>query len=60
VPNKASNDARLLPENVAVNEYRKTLGFTWSETEEFMARHNCERHYDISELEKDRRLSSKP
>lgn len=30
------------------------LGFTWSETEEFLARHDCERHYDIAELEKDR------
>jgi hypothetical protein len=64
LPNETPNDARRLVEHAAVDGYhsnrlsrgqvRKMLGFTWSETGEFLAHHNCERHYDIAELEKDR------
>ncbi len=31
------------------------LGLTWTETEEFLAQHDCPRHYDLEDLEKDRR-----
>jgi len=31
------------------------LGLDWGETEEFLARHNCDRHYDREDLEEDRR-----
>lgn len=57
--------ARRLLEQAAVEGYRSAqlshaqvsqmLGFSWAETEEFLARHNCPRHYDVEELERDRR-----
>jgi predicted HTH domain antitoxin len=31
------------------------LGLSWPKTEEFLAQHNCDRHYDLEELEEDRR-----
>lgn len=31
------------------------LGLDWAETEEFLAKHHCDRHYDIRDLEEDRR-----
>lgn len=57
--------ARQLVEQAAVEGYRsnrfsrgnvsKMLGLTWSETEEFLAQHHCERQYDLQDLEEDRR-----
>ena len=29
--------------------------FNYTETEEFLAKHHCDRHYDIRDLEEDRR-----
>jgi predicted HTH domain antitoxin len=56
--------ARQLLEQAAVEGYRsnmlsrgnvsKMLGLDWSETEEFLAQHHCERHYDLQDLEEDR------
>jgi predicted HTH domain antitoxin len=36
-------------------QVRQLLGLDWAETEEFLARHRCERHYDREDLEEDRR-----
>jgi predicted HTH domain antitoxin len=36
-------------------QVRQLLGLDWAETEEFLARHRCERHYDLEDLEEDRR-----
>jgi predicted HTH domain antitoxin len=56
--------ARRLLEQAAVEGYRsqelsrgevaQMLGLDWAETEEFLANHNCERHYSLKDLEKDR------
>jgi predicted HTH domain antitoxin len=35
------------------------LRLDWEETEEFLARHNCDRHYDREDLEEDRRKLDK-
>lgn len=32
----------------------RLLRMDWAETEEFLARHACYRHYDLEELQKDR------
>ena len=56
--------ARRLLTQAAVEGYRSNLlsrgqvaqllGLSWAETEEFLASHGCERHYDLTDLEKDR------
>jgi hypothetical protein len=30
------------------------LGLDWAETEEFLAQHHCDRHYDLKDLAQDR------
>jgi predicted HTH domain antitoxin len=30
------------------------LGLDWAETEEFLAKHHCDRHYDLKDLAQDR------
>jgi len=57
--------ARRLLEQATAEGYRsnqlsrgqvaRTLGFDWAETEEFLADHHCDRHYDLEDLDKDRR-----
>jgi predicted HTH domain antitoxin len=56
--------ARHLLEQAAVEGYRmrhisrgqvaQMLRMDWAETEEFLARHRCDRHYDLEDLEADR------
>lgn len=56
--------ARRLLEQAAAEGYRsdqlsrgqvaQMLGFDWAETEEFLAEHHCDRHYDLEDLDKDR------
>lgn len=56
--------ARRLMEQAAVEGYRtreisrgqvaQMLGMDWAETEEFLAQHHCDRHYDLEDLEADR------
>jgi predicted HTH domain antitoxin len=56
--------ARHVLEQAAVEGYRareisrgqvaQMLGLDWAETEEFLAQHECERHYDLEDLEADR------
>jgi predicted HTH domain antitoxin len=56
--------ARRLLEQAAVEGYRtrqisrgqvaQMLGMDWAETEEFLAQHQCDRHYDLEDLEADR------
>ena len=31
------------------------LHLDWEETEEFLAKHQCDRHYDLDDLEQDRK-----
>ena len=62
-PNPESIARRLL-EQAALEGYRSNqlsrgqvaqmFGMDWAETEEFLARHHCDRHYDIKDLEEDR------
>ncbi len=57
--------SRRLLESVAADLYRErkitrgqvrqTLGLTWQQTEEFLARKGCARHYSTADLEEDRR-----
>lgn len=57
--------ARHILEQAAVEAYRsrelsrgqvaQMLGLDWAETEEFLAQHRCDRHYDLDDLEEDRR-----
>lgn len=57
--------ARHILEQAAVEGYRsrelsrgqvaQMLGLDWAETEEFLAQHQCDRHYDLDDLEEDRR-----
>jgi predicted HTH domain antitoxin len=57
--------ARQLLEAAAVEGYRSErlsrgqvrdlLCLSWHETEEFLARHHCPRHYTLEDLEEDRR-----
>lgn len=56
--------ARRLLEQAAVEGYRtrqisrgqvaQMLRMDWAETEEFLAQHHCDRHYDLEDLEADR------
>jgi predicted HTH domain antitoxin len=56
---------RWLLEQAALEGYRSNqlsrgqvaqmLGMDWAETEEFLAKHHCDRHYDIKDLEEDRK-----
>jgi len=56
--------ARRLLEQAAVEGYRvrqisrgqvaQMLRMDWAETEEFLAQHHCDRHYDLGDLEADR------
>ena len=56
--------ARRLLEQATVEGYRmrqitrgqvaQMLGIDWAETEEFLARHHCDRHYGLEDLEADR------
>jgi predicted HTH domain antitoxin len=56
--------ARRLLEQAAVEGYRtrqisrgqvaQMLRMDWAETEEFLAQHHCDRHYDLDDLEADR------
>jgi predicted HTH domain antitoxin len=56
--------ARRLLEQAAVEAYRtrqisrgqvaQMLRMDWAETEEFLAQHHCDRHYDLEDLEADR------
>jgi len=56
--------ARHLLEQAAVEGYRRReisrgqvaqmLCLDWAETEEFLAQHHCDRHYDLEDLEADR------
>ena len=36
-------------------EVQDALGYSWHETEAFLARHGCERHYGETEFESDRK-----
>lgn len=55
---------RRLLEQAAVEGYRshqlsrsqvaRLLGNDWAETEEFLAQHHCDRHYDLQDLAEDR------
>jgi predicted HTH domain antitoxin len=55
---------RRLLEQAAIEGYRsyqlsrgqvaQLLGKDWIETEEFLAQHHCDRHYDLQDLEEDR------
>lgn len=36
-------------------QVRDLLGLGWSETEKFLAGHDCVRHYTLEDLEEDRR-----
>lgn len=57
--------ARQLLESAAVEGYRsqrlsrgkvrEMLGLSWQETEEFLAKHDCVRHYTLEDLESDRK-----
>lgn len=57
--------AHQLLESVAADGYRnqrlsrgqvrQMLGLNWHETEEFLARQGCVRHYTVEDLEDDRR-----
>jgi predicted HTH domain antitoxin len=54
-----------LLEQAAVEGYRskklsrgqvaRMLQLDWEETEEFLAKHQCDRHYDVEDLEQDRK-----
>ena len=56
--------ARHLLAQAAVEGYRtrqisrgqvaQMLRMDWAETEEFLAQHHCDRHYDLEDLEADR------
>jgi predicted HTH domain antitoxin len=56
--------ARHLLEQAAVEGYRtqeisrgqvaQMLRLDWAETEEFLAQHHCDRHYDLDDLKADR------
>jgi len=56
--------AQNLLEQAAVERYRtkevsrgrvaRMLRMNWAETEEFLAQHHCDRHYDLEDLETDR------
>jgi predicted HTH domain antitoxin len=56
--------ARHLLEQAAVEGYRageisrgqvaQMLRMDWAATEEFLAQHHCDRHYDLEDLETDR------
>lgn len=56
---------RRLLEQAAIEGYRSNqlsrsqvaqlLWQDWAETEEFLAQHHCDRHYDLQDLEADRR-----
>ena len=58
--------ARQLIESAAVEGYRsyrlsrgqvrEMLGFNWTETEEFLARRGCVRHYSREDLDEDRQI----
>lgn len=60
---------RHLLEQAAVEGYRarelsrgqvaRMLQLSWEETEEFLAKHQCYRHYDAEDLEEDRRNLAK-
>jgi len=57
--------ARRILEQATIEGYRSNqlsrgqvaqmLGLDWAQTEEFLAQHHCDRHYDIRDLEEDRR-----
>jgi len=61
--------ARRLLEQAAVEGYRtrqisrgqvaRMLHMDWAETEEFLAQHHCDRHYDLEDLEADRQSLDK-
>ena len=56
--------AQNLLEQAAIESYRareisrgqvaQMLHLDWAETEEFLAQHHCDRHYDLEDLETDR------
>jgi predicted HTH domain antitoxin len=60
----AEQMGRHLLEQAAVEGYRtreisrgqvaRMLHLDWAETEEFLAQHDCDRHYDLEDLETDR------
>jgi hypothetical protein len=39
---------------LARGQVRKILGLGWHETEEFLARNGCDRHYSVGDLDEDR------
>jgi predicted HTH domain antitoxin len=61
--------AKHLLEQAAVEGYRsrelsrgqvaQMLNLDWEETEEFLAQHHCNRHYDLEDLEQDRKSIEK-
>lgn len=61
--------ARQLLESAAVEGYRsqrlsrgqvrEMLELDWQGTEDFLARHDCVRHYSLADLEDDRRTLSR-
>lgn len=61
--------ARHLLEQATVEGYRsrelsrgqvaQMLHLDWEETEEFLAQHHCIRHYDLEDLEQDRKSIEK-
>jgi predicted HTH domain antitoxin len=61
--------ARHLLEQAAIEGYRsgelsrgqvaQMLRLDWEETEEFLAVHQCNRHYDLEEMEHDRKTIEK-
>lgn len=57
---------RHLLEQAAIEGYRsgelsrgqvaQMLQLDWEDTEEFLGRHHCDRHYDLEDLEQDRKI----
>lgn len=40
---------------ISRGEVAKLLSLDWEETEELLAKHHCDRHYDREDLEEDRK-----
>jgi predicted HTH domain antitoxin len=66
---KPEQIGRHLLEQAAVEGYRsrelsrgqvgQMLHLDWEETEEFLAQHHCDRHYDLEDLDQDRKSIEK-
>jgi predicted HTH domain antitoxin len=40
--------------HISRGQVSRILNLSWHKTEEFLARHDCDRHYDLKDLEEDR------